>query len=163
MRKTCPDQLPLDNHTPIQARMERSAIRGLISRAFGCIPDCASLHPGYEAAAVPAWVGPGSAKRYCAPQRVRDTKSHVVRVMLGGISRDESVLATRASTGHRDMVPPWIDAEPAVLHLETCRDEIRSERRQQPSALPFPASAGLSLMTNFSRALIQSWPRTISQ
>ena len=32
----------------------------------------------------------------------------------------ESILATRASTGHRDMIPPWIDAEPAVLQFETC-------------------------------------------
>src|SRR5712671_8231906 len=98
-----------------------------ISQAFGCLPDCASLHPGYEAAAIPVRVGPGSAKRYCAPHRVRDTKSHVVRVMLGGISLRESVPATRASTGHRDMVPPWIDAEPAVSHLETCLHQLARE------------------------------------
>ena len=81
-----------------------------------CAARSGALLSGVHPAAVPAWVGPGSAKRYCAPHRVRDTKSHVVRVMLGGISRDESVLATGASTGHGDMVPPWIDAEPAVLH-----------------------------------------------
>jgi hypothetical protein len=27
-------------------------------------------------------MGPGSAKRYCAPHRVRDTKSHVARSYL---------------------------------------------------------------------------------
>src|SRR6266851_3681803 len=91
------------------------------------IPDCAELHPGYEAAAVPVWVGPGSAKRCCAPRRVRDTKSQVVRAMLDGISLGELLLATRASTGHRDMVPPWIDAEPAVLHLETCLHQLARE------------------------------------
>src|SRR5882757_896923 len=87
------------------ARMERSAIRGLISRAFGCIPDCASLHPGYEAAAVPAWVGPGSAKRYCAPQRVRDTKSDVVRVMLGGMG---PCVRSKRSPDERSDIRDWL-------------------------------------------------------
>jgi hypothetical protein len=34
------------------------------------------------------------------------------------------VLSIHDSTGRRDMVPPWIDAEPAVLHLETCLHQL---------------------------------------